>query len=143
MAEYSNAAKVIRQAHVLIKSEADIVDARQQGRTVAEQTGFIRSSELAAIATAISELARNIVDYALPGEIVVRPINQSRIKGVEIVARDKGPGIPDLDEAMLDGFSTGGGLGLGLPGVRRLTDEFEIQSVPGKGTTVKARKWIP
>lgn len=127
-----------------INSESDIVAARQQGRALAEEAGFKRSSELAAIATAISELTRNIVEYAaLPGEIDLRQVQWLGKTGIEVIARDMGPGIPDIGQAMTDGYSTGGGLGLGLPGVTRLMDDFEITSRVGKGTTVTARKWVP
>ncbi len=128
----------------MINSESDIVAARQKGRALAEEAGFKHSSDLAAIATAISELTRNIVEYAaLPGEIDLRQAQWLGKTGIEIIARDTGPGIPDIGQAMTDGYSTGGGLGLGLPGVTRLMDDFEIKSRVGKGTTVMARKWVP
>ena len=93
------------------------------------------------IATAISELARNIVQYAQHGEIVLSVVEGSR-PGIQIVARDQGPGIADLEQAMRDGYSTGGSLGLGLPGAKRLMDEFTIDSEVGKGTIVSVRKWL-
>ena len=93
------------------------------------------------IATAISELARNIVQYARQGEIVLSAVEGSR-RGIQIVARDHGPGISDLELAMRDGYSTGGSLGLGLPGARRLMDEFAIDSEVGKGTTISMKKWL-
>jgi len=123
-----------------ISSDVDIVKARQAGRRVAEEVGFV-FTELALIATAISELARNIVRYARSGEIAIRPITSSARRGIEIVAQDSGPGIRDVDQALQIGFSTAGGLGLGLPGVRRLMDEFDIQSKLGQGTTVRITKW--
>ena len=98
-------------------------------------------TELALIATAISELARNIVRYARSGEIVIRSTTNSTRRGIEIVAQDSGPGIRDIEQALQIGFSTAGGLGLGLPGVRRLMDEFDIQSKLGQGTTVRITKW--
>src|SRR2546422_357782 len=104
------------------------------------QCGF-PSTDLAVVATAISELARNIVRYAVRGEVILRLIDDNGRRGVEVVATDDGPGIPDITLAMQDGYSTSGSLGLGLPGVRRLMDEFEITSDFGKGTTVTARKW--
>jgi serine/threonine-protein kinase RsbT len=125
---------------VPIESEADIVSARQMGRTLGAEIGF-RSGELALIATAISELARNIVLYAGRGEIVLLQVSEGSRQGLIISARDQGPGIQDLTEAMRDGFSTSGGLGLGLPGVKRLMDEFGITSAPGRGTTVTGKKW--
>jgi serine/threonine-protein kinase RsbT len=94
------------------------------------------------IATAVSELVRNILKYAGTGEIYLRQVEGSRGRGVEIEAVDDGPGIEDLEAAMRDHSSTGGTLGLGLPGVERMMDEFSLDSAPGKGTRVKARKWI-
>jgi serine/threonine-protein kinase RsbT len=123
-----------------IGSDVDIVKARQEGRKVAADAGFA-STQLAVIATAISELARNIVRYARSGEISIRPITNSTHQGIQIVAQDQGPGIRDLEQALQIGFSTSGGLGLGLPGVRRLMDEFDIQSDLGRGTTVSITKW--
>jgi len=124
------------EARVPIRSDADIVVARQQGRTVGARLGF-SSSDLTLIATAISELARNIVSYATRGEIIRRLVQQ----GIVIIAHDEGPGIPDVAQAMQDGYSTGNSLGLGLPGAKRLMGEFEIVSHPGKGTTVTIKKW--
>ncbi|HUD67284.1 MAG TPA: anti-sigma regulatory factor [Candidatus Sulfotelmatobacter sp.] len=125
---------------VPINGDVDIVKARQAGRRVAEDAGFV-FTELALIATAISELARNIVRYARSGEIAIRPITNSGRQGIQIVAQDRGPGIRDVEQALQIGFSTAGGLGLGLPGVRRLMDEFDIQSKLGQGTTVRVTKW--
>ncbi len=121
-------------------SDADVVIARQRGREIASLLGF-SASDLALIATAISELARNIVLYAGSGEIEIGPVEQKDRRGILIVARDQGPGIANIAQAMRDGFSTSGGLGLGLPGVKRLMDDFEIQSRPGRGTTVTVRRW--
>ena len=118
----------------------DIVAARQKGRTLAAQCG-LSSTDLAVVATAISELARNIVRYAVRGEIVLRRVENGTKRGIEVVATDDGPGISDVPLAMQDGYSTSGGLGLGLPGVRRLMDEFDIVSRFGKGTTVTVKKW--
>ena len=123
-----------------IRSDADLVVARQQGRTLGARLGF-SSSDLTLIATAISELARNIVSYATRGEIILRLVQQSNQQGIVIIARDEGPGIPDVAQAMQDGYSTGNSLGLGLPGAKRLMDEFDIVSHPGKGTTVTIKKW--
>lgn len=126
--------------HVRIRSDSDIVHARQRARSLARQLGF-RSSEATLISLAISELARNMLRYAQEGEIILTPLNRREVNGIEVVARDRGPGIPDLSLAMQDGFSTSGGLGLGLPGVKRLMDEFEINSKLGHGTIVIAKKW--
>ena len=128
------------EVSVAINRDSDIVDARQKGRELAVQIGF-SGSDLTLIATAISEIARNIVVYAQKGEISLGIIERGGKRGVMVVARDEGPGIPDIEQAMRDGFSTGRSLGLGLPGAKRLVDEFEIVSGVGKGTTVTARKW--
>ena len=125
---------------VPIRADGDIVVARQKGRVLASRLGF-SSSELTLIATAISELARNILQYAGMGEIVVTHVVDGPRPGLVIMARDKGPGITDLRKALQEGYSTSGGLGLGLPGVRRLMDEFEVASEMGQGTTVTAKKW--
>jgi len=122
-----------------VRLESDILAARQHGREVAEQVGF-SGSDLALIATAISEIARNIVVHAGGGAIMISELDGRT--GIEIVARDDGPGILDIDLAMQDGYSTVASLGLGLPGARRLMDEFTIESQEGHGTTVAMRKWI-
>jgi len=129
------------ETHVAITHEADIVLARQKGRELATRAGF-PSSEATLVATAISEVARNIVVYAERGEIVLDLVHERGRRGILIVARDDGPGIPDVDLAMTDGYSTGRSLGLGLPGARRLMDDFEISSAVGRGTTVTMRKWV-
>lgn len=128
-------------ALVQITSAADIVTARQHGRELAAQIGF-SGSDLTVIATAISELARNILEYAKTGTITVVQTQRGSRIGIHIIARDEGPGIRDVARALQDGYSTGKGLGLGLPGVKRLMDDFEVVSVAGQGTTVTARKWI-
>lgn len=125
---------------VLITSDHDIVSARQLGRTLASQLGY-SSTDATLIATAISELARNIVSYAKRGEIVLESANDGMRHGIVVVARDEGPGIADVSRAAAGGYSTSGGLGLGLSGVRRLMDEFEISSEPGKGTRVTVTRW--
>lgn len=128
---------------ILIASDKDVVTARQHGRAAALQAGF-SVSEATLIATAISELARNIVSYAKQGSVTLKPVNGSNGgRGLTIVASDSGPGIADLTQALRDGYSSSGGLGLGLPGVRRLMDEFEIASESGSGTTVTVTKWLP
>ena len=130
------------EIRVPISSDQDVVVARQKGRALAAQLGFsLTDSTL--IATAISELARNIVSYARRGEIVMKAIQGSDHHGLQVVASDQGPGILDVQQALGDGFSTSGSLGLGLPGVRRLMDEFEIDSKLGQGTTVKVKMWKP
>jgi len=123
-----------------ISSDSDIVIARQRGREFANHLGF-DLGDLTIIATAISELSRNIVEYAQKGEIILRDVQKGNKKGMEIVAQDSGPGIADVNLALQDGYSTRKSLGLGLPGTRRLMDEFEISSRPGNGTIVTVRKW--
>jgi anti-sigma regulatory factor (Ser/Thr protein kinase) len=100
------------------------------------------ATDLTLIATAISEIARNIVKFADHGEIVITAVSESGRRGVTVVGRDVGPGIPDPALALQDGYSTYHGLGLGLPGARRLMDHLEIVSVPGEGTTVTMEKWV-
>jgi len=126
---------------VPIQEESDILRARQEGRAFALAMGF-GGADVARIATAISELARNIYQYALPGLIRIRKVQVGRRVGVEIVAEDQGPGIPNLEEALRNGYTTSQGLGIGLPGTRRLMDEFHIESAVGKGTRVTVRKWL-
>jgi len=126
---------------VSIGSDVDIVLARQQGRTMAGTIGF-GATDATLIAAAISELARNIVMYAQKGEVMLRSEETAHSKGILIVARDDGPGIPSIQDVLRDGYSTSGGLGLGLPGVKRLMDEFSIESEPRRGTTVTVKKWL-
>jgi serine/threonine-protein kinase RsbT len=128
------------ETRVRINSDQDIVVARQKGRSLAIALGF-SSGDATLVATAISELARNIVSYAKTGDIVLKVIHGSANSGIQVVARDNGPGIPDVQQALRDGFSTSGSLGLGLPGVMRLVDEFHIASVESQGTTVSIKKW--
>lgn len=124
-----------------IGNDADIVVARESGRRLAADIGF-RGVDLVVIATAISEVARNIISYAIRGELEVSPAKNGHRHGIEIVARDQGPGIPNIDLAMQDGFSTGSGLGMGLPGCKRLVDNFSIASTVGAGTIVTMVKWL-
>jgi RNA polymerase sigma factor (sigma-70 family) len=133
-------AAVAGEIRIPIGSDADVVTARKRGRELAAQAGF-SATELTIIATAISEIARNIVMFADRGEILVSLVAENSREGVTVVARDAGPGIPDLEQALGDGYSGYGGMGLGLPGSRRLMDEFEITSEVDKGTTVTMTKW--
>jgi serine/threonine-protein kinase RsbT len=128
------------ECKVPIKSERDIVVARQKGRTLARDFGF-SLGDATLIATAISELARNIITYAKEGMITMNVISTSTHEGLLIVASDEGPGIADIPRALRDGFTTSGSLGIGLPGVRRLMDEFDVSSQPGQGTIVTVTKW--
>lgn len=127
------------EVRIAILTDADIVTARQAARQLAARMGF-SSTDLTVLATAVSEMARNIVRFAGAGEIVIELIEGPR-RGVQIVARDAGPGIPDIGQALTDGYSTYDGLGLGLAGARRLMDEFAVASEPGRGTTVTMTKW--
>ena len=126
---------------IAVKSDEDVLNARQQGRALAARLGF-SSVDLTLIVTAISEIARNIASYAEKGEMIFRIVHQGRKNGIVVIACDQGPGIPDLDIAMQDGYSTSGSLGLGLPGAKRLMDDFEIVSAVGKGTCVTMKKWV-
>jgi serine/threonine-protein kinase RsbT len=128
------------EVRVPVESDTDIVTARQKGRVLATALGF-SSGDATIVATAISELARNIFLYAKRGEIIIHTINQAARGGLTITARDEGGGISDVRQAMQDGYSTSGRLGVGLPGVKRLMDEFEITSEVGRGTTVTVKKW--
>jgi serine/threonine-protein kinase RsbT len=126
-----------------ISGEDDIVAARQAAREQARRLGF-GVVDQSRIATAVSELARNIVRYATGsrGEVAIQTLADDGVRhGIEIVVRDEGPGIADIDMALSEGFTSGPGLGMGLPGARRLMDEMEIDSAPGRGTTVVIRKW--
>ncbi len=129
------------QSGVHIKKEWDIVGARQLGRNRAKELGF-GTVDQARIATAISELARNIYLYAGTGRVSFEIVEDINRKGLKIVAADEGPGILDISQVMEDGFSTSGGLGAGLPGVKRLMDDFDIDSVQGEGTVITTIKWV-
>ena len=123
-----------------ISSESDATRSLIAASRFADEIGFSRA-DCQGIATAVSELARNILKYAGNGEILFERVGTDRQTGVQITARDRGPGIADIEAAMQDHFSSSGTLGLGLPGVKRLMDEFEIDSSPGAGTRVTVRKW--
>ena len=128
-------------ARVAINSAADIVTARQKGRALALELGF-DGSDLTLIATAISEVARNIVTHAKNGEVMLAPAMHGSKRGILVVARDEGPGIKDVAKAMQYGYSTNKGLGVGLPGAKWLMDEFDIDTQAGQGTTVTMKKWL-
>ena len=128
------------EVRVPIDSDADLVTARAEGRALAERLGFPRPDPTL-IATAISEVARNIVVHAGRGEIVLKPLEDANRYGLVVIATDDGPGIRDVEAALRDDHSGRGGLGLGLPGARRLMDEFEMASDADTGTTVTMKKW--
>ncbi|MEK3955017.1 serine/threonine-protein kinase RsbT [Psychrobacillus psychrotolerans] len=129
------------RSSVDIITEWDIVAARQLGRNEAKDVGF-GTVDQARITTAISELARNIYLYAGKGKIEIRQITDGNLKGLLVIASDKGPGIADVRKVMEDGYTTSGGLGAGLPGVKRLMDDFKIETVLGEGTTISASKLL-
>jgi serine/threonine-protein kinase RsbT len=131
------------EASIDIRGEPDIVTARQTARATAERMGF-GTIDQSRIATAVSELARNVVRYATDGrgQVHIRDVlTETRVEGIEIVVEDDGPGMTDPEEALSEGFTTGRGMGLGLPGTRRFMDEMILESEPGRGTTVTIRKW--
>jgi serine/threonine-protein kinase RsbT len=128
------------EVRVAINADADLVAARAEGRAIAERLGFPRPDPIL-IATAISEVARNIVVHAGRGEIVLKPCEDANRYGLVVIAVDSGPGIRDVQAALRDDYSGRGGLGLGLPGARRLMDDFEIASDADTGTTVTMKKW--
>jgi len=125
-----------------VNNSDDIVTARQAGHELARQVGF-SLTDVTMIATAISEIARNITSYAGRGEVRVGIQYRDGRQALVVRAVDDGPGIVDIERALEDGYSTGRGLGLGLPGARRLMDRLVVESSPGKGTIVEMWKWIP
>ena len=129
------------ETRIAIESDADVVIARQRARELAGELD-LSSTDQTLLATAISEVARNITTYATRGEVRLSIVRDGDGRqGIEVVASDEGPGIEDIDRALQDGYTTGGGLGLGLPGARRLVDEFDIKSGPSGGTTVTLVMW--
>jgi serine/threonine-protein kinase RsbT len=127
---------------IALESEHDIIIARSEVRAVAARLGF-RLIDQTRLVTVTSELARNTVKYGGGGRMLAEPLEaeQGRV-GLRLVFEDTGPGIPDVDAAMRDGFSTGRGLGKGLPGSKRLVDVFEIESEVGRGTRVTVVRWL-
>ena len=129
------------ETRIAIESDADVVTARQRARELAGDLE-LSSTDQTLLATAISEVARNITHYATRGEVLLRVIRDGDGRaGIQVVASDDGPGIADIERALQDGYTTGGGLGLGLPGARRLVDDFDIKSTPSEGTTVTLVMW--
>jgi anti-sigma regulatory factor (Ser/Thr protein kinase) len=133
---------ITASARVAIGSDDDIVAAREAARGLAERVGF-SATDLTLIATAVSEIARNILTYAGHGQVHVELLDEPSRQGVRIVAIDEGPGIADVERALQDGYTTSRGMGLGLPGAKRLMDEFVIESAAGEGTRVVMTKWSP
>jgi serine/threonine-protein kinase RsbT len=130
-----------RHTVIPIESDADVVTARQRARAMATELE-LTSTDQTLLATAISEVARNITTYATRGEVVLSTIrNANGRRGIRVVAQDEGPGIADVELALQDGYSSGDGLGLGLPGARRLVHDFHIETAPGQGTKVTLVMW--
>ncbi|WP_352430046.1 anti-sigma regulatory factor [Pyrinomonas sp.] len=127
---------------ILLETEQDIVIARSEVRSMAAAMGF-RLADQTRLATVASELARNVVKYAGRGRLIAQPLfDADGRSGLRLIFEDQGPGIADIEAAMRDGYSTGGGLGKGLPGSRRLVDEFRIESHVGRGTRVTVIRWL-
>ncbi len=124
-----------------VRSEADLSAPRLHARALGARLGF-SACDVTAIVTAVSEVTWNILRYAGEGELHLSVTEEDHRTGILVIARDRGPGIADVDLALQDGYSTGGGLGIGLPGVKRLMDDFGIVSEEGRGTTVRATKWL-
>ena len=130
-----------RDSVIPIESDGDVVNARQQARAMASALE-LTSTDQTLLATAISEVARNITAYAVRGEVVLSVIeDDGGRRGIRVIARDQGPGIENVELALQDGYTSGGGLGLGLPGARRLVHHFEIETAPGRGTKVTLVMW--
>ena len=129
-----------REVRVKIEAQADVVAARQQTRALAGEAGF-STCDSTLITTAVSEMTRNILEFAGRGEVIISLLKKGPKSGVQIVVRDEGPGIADIAQVMQDGYSSRKGMGIGLPGTKRLMDEFEIKSRVGSGTTVTMKKW--
>lgn len=136
----SRVARLDPQSRVVIDSFEDIVIARKEGRMLAQAMNF-PTARTTLVTTAISELARNIALYAGRGEIRIAPVTRQFLRGIEVAALDEGPGIEDVQQVLAGGYSTSGGLGLGLSGLRRLADSFRLDSAPGRGTRVYVTFW--
>jgi serine/threonine-protein kinase RsbT len=129
-----------RESVIPIESDADVVTARQRARQMAGELE-LTTTDQTLLATAISEVARNVTTYAGEGEVELRVVHERGRDGIEVVCRDEGPGIANVELAMQDGYTTGNGLGLGLPGTRRLVDVFELETASGEGTRIRLVKW--
>ena len=130
-----------REKRVEITNERDVVEASSEAQRLGEMIGFSRTKYFM-ISTAVSELGTNIYRYAQSGSITLRVLENEEKKGIEVVAKDNGPGITDIEAAMKDNYSTSNSLGVGLPGVKRLMDEVEVETKPGAGTKITTRKWV-
>ena len=132
--------RTLEDAHFVLEKEDSSAEAVAAARRLLALAGFNENDQFM-VATAVSELATNIIRYAVKGELTLRLVEQEGREGIEVVAQDEGPGISDLDKALTDHFSSGGSLGLGLPSVKRIMDDFHIESREGAGVMVIARKW--
>lgn len=137
----SNVQKTIEDTSFAVSTDKDVVQIREHARDMAGTLGFSRNDRTM-ITTVVSEICRNILEYAQRGELRIKLVNNNSQKGLQIIACDDGPGIADVKKAMQDGYSTGRGMGVGLPGSKRIMDEFEIESKPGKGTKITMCKWL-
>lgn len=124
-----------------VTSDKDVVKIREYARDIADGIGF-SNNERTLIATAVSEICRNIIEYAVHGKITIKALYLNPKTGILISAKDNGPGIPDINKALKDGYSSGRGMGVGLPGTKRIMDEFVIESKPGNGTKIVMHKWV-
>ena len=131
----------MEEVEVAVANSNDVILARQQARHLAEKLGFT-GTDVTLIATAVSEVARNIVEHAGRGTVRLAIVRAEARDGLQIVASDHGPGIDDVELALRDGYSTSGAMGLGLPGARRLMDDFAVASSPDGGTTVSMCRWL-
>jgi serine/threonine-protein kinase RsbT len=132
--------QTIRSESLSVRSSAEVVSVRHLVRRWAVELGFTLV-EQTKIVTAASELARNMVDYGLGGTMTIESLEEGARKGLRLIFEDQGPGIPDIAMALRDGFTSGSGMGLGLGGAKRLSNEFEIRSAPGEGTRVAITRW--
>ena len=132
----------VDEIEVHVATGNDVILARQQARLLAERLGFT-GTDVTLVATAVSEVARNIVDHAGKGTVALAIVRSGDREGLQVVASDDGPGIDDVELALRDGYSTSGGMGLGLPGARRLMDELTVESALGTGTVVRMVRWAP
>jgi serine/threonine-protein kinase RsbT len=130
----------VQRSAVTIQSGEDVVRVRQEVRRIAIEAG-LGLVDQTKIVTAASELARNTLDYGKGGQAMIEIVQAGARRGVRIMFEDTGPGIPDIELALKDGYTTGKGMGLGLGGARRLCNEFAIESAPGKGTRVTVARW--
>lgn len=125
----------------MVSSDKDVVQIREYARDAAGKIGF-SSNDQTLIATAVSEICRNIIEYAKNGQITIGPLNSNSRNAIVIYAEDKGPGIHNVELALKDGYSSGRGMGVGLPGTKRIMDKFVIISKPGEGTKIEMQKWV-